>query len=263
MLLDGQELTEPPLARLQGLGVVAIAKYRAQLLEATAHRVHTSATKDVRFSASNMHIRPDIGTMHAQKLAIQARGLKFDIHSSEALRKDVGREHTRHPAKYMHLNLGFPNGIPKSASGGVFAEMAGIVPMTKRTRTVLKSSAAKWALAPTEEQQQQHQLLFPQEQEQQHQLQLDDEAEAFADASEAQEAEIVANATRVAEQEANATRVAQQEATATWVAAQEAKITAAVEKNAAELARLEQDFLVGAEDDVGLRLLLGGNGRQH
>ena len=82
----------------------------------------------MRFTASNVHVRPDIGkTLHMQKLAIDARGLKLEIHSSNAPAKYVGRRaHLNTPAKYMHLNLGFPNGIPKGASGGVFAEMAGI-----------------------------------------------------------------------------------------------------------------------------------------
>ena len=75
-----------------------------------------------------------------QKLAIDARGLKLEIHSSDAPAKYVGRRaHLNTPAKYMHLNLGFPNGIPKGASGGVFAEMAGIAPMTQRTREVLRT----------------------------------------------------------------------------------------------------------------------------
>ena len=144
------------------------------------HRVHSSANKDVRFTASNVHVRPDIGKTlhmqaatarsnlkpkpkpkprpkaqdqaqtqaqpqaqprpHMQKLAIDARGLKLEIHSSDAPAKYVGRRaHLNTPAKYMHLNLGFPNGIPKGASGGVFAEMAGIAPMTQRTREVLRT----------------------------------------------------------------------------------------------------------------------------
>jgi len=80
------------------------------------HRQHSSAANDVRFTASNVHVRPDIGRLHAQKLAIDARGLKLEIHSSDAPLKYIGRRaHVNTPAKYMHLNLGFPNGIPKGA----------------------------------------------------------------------------------------------------------------------------------------------------
>ena len=80
------------------------------------HRQHSSAANDVRFTASNVHVRPDIGRLHVQKLAIDARGLKLEIHSSDAPLKYIGRRaHVNTPAKYMHLNLGFPNGIPKGA----------------------------------------------------------------------------------------------------------------------------------------------------
>ena len=165
--LDGRELTQPPPARLQGLGEDDVAQFRSQTLAAPWHDVHTSVTKGVRFSSSNVHIRPDIGTMHAQKLAVEAKGLKLDIHSSEALRTQVGREHARHPAKYMHLNVGFPNGLPVGASGGLFAEMAHVAPMTQRTRDVLQAGRWQQRWANFERQREQEQAQGEPQQEQQ------------------------------------------------------------------------------------------------
>ena len=49
------------------------------------HRVHSSAAKDVRFSASNVHLRPDIGTMHAQAGSTLALSLALALALTLAL----------------------------------------------------------------------------------------------------------------------------------------------------------------------------------
>ena len=102
------------------------------------HRVHSSANKDVRFTASNVHVRPDIGkTLHMQKLAIDARGLKLEIHSSDAPAKYVGRRaHLNTPAKYMHLNMRVMGAMPQGATGPL-AELSGVSPMSSETEALV------------------------------------------------------------------------------------------------------------------------------
>ena len=132
--LDGQELTKPPPAMPQSASKKDIDK---------AVSLHTSIRRVVQLAASNLPERLDIGNKHAQKLAIEAGDLKLDIYSAKA-----GKYGQKDDSTYMHLNVGFTKGLPKG-SKGIFAELAGVAPVTQRTKAMLKKPAGhEWQIVP-------------------------------------------------------------------------------------------------------------------
>ena len=62
-------------------------------------------------------------------LAVQAGGLEVSIYTSKAAKFASKAAQ----ARYMHLNFQLRGGIPKDAKG-LFAEIAGVVPMSAATQ---------------------------------------------------------------------------------------------------------------------------------
>lgn len=67
-----------------------------------------------------------------QKVNVRAGGVLIEIVSARAAKFAREKMQTR----YKHLNLRFPRGFPGDARG-LFAELAGLQPMTEATQTVL------------------------------------------------------------------------------------------------------------------------------
>jgi len=93
-----------------------------------------SGRQGLRFTASTLPERHNIGSKRANRLDVEAGGLPMAIYSSKAAK--FGK--VSQQRKYMHLNVAFGAGIPEAASG-IFAEMAGVEPMSRQTERMLVS----------------------------------------------------------------------------------------------------------------------------
>jgi len=127
VLLDGKEIEESP--RKEWVATYASRK----------RAVHLSALKQPA--------RLQIGEKLADKLELEAGGLKLTIYSSKASKFFYKADQV----KYMHLNVDFDEGIPTDARG-VFAQMAGVEPMSRETKRLLtpypRAAQHKHALQP-------------------------------------------------------------------------------------------------------------------
>ena len=94
---------------------------------------YASFKHGVKLAFSKRDPRLAIGDKHAEKLDIDAGGLSLSIYTSKAAKFASQRKQ----AQYMHLNVQFDKGIPEGAQG-IFAELAGLLPMTSATQALLK-----------------------------------------------------------------------------------------------------------------------------
>ncbi len=109
-------------------------------------KVHTVSPEDVANFATIIH--PDtsltlsmlakkfrIGNKRAQSLKVRTTGnVTFSVYSSGATKYQDKKEQY----KYRHLNVRLDSGMPDGATG-IFAQMAGVVPMTPATRKMLSA----------------------------------------------------------------------------------------------------------------------------
>jgi len=128
------------LAKETDLGTIKIdlegvtLQHRAWQGPKGASKMYTSSKHPgLKVSASTLPNRLDIGSKHAEKVDIEAGGLAMTIFSAKAAKY----LNPKLQAKYMHLNLKLQHSIPKGAKG-IFAELAGVQPMTPSTEALLK-----------------------------------------------------------------------------------------------------------------------------
>jgi hypothetical protein len=98
-----------------------------------AVRMFASEKPGLNVSIKKRPGRLDIGHKSAEKLLIDAGGLKLSIYSAKAA-KFTSR---KAQAKYMHLNIAFDHGITLPATG-VLAQLSGVEAMSNATTDMLK-----------------------------------------------------------------------------------------------------------------------------
>jgi hypothetical protein len=96
-------------------------------------RYASAVKKSVKLSIMKRPTRLKIGDKSAEKLHVAAGGLEMSIFSSKAAKFASKKQQV----KFMHLNIAFDAGIPKDATG-IFAELAGVEPISPSTTELLK-----------------------------------------------------------------------------------------------------------------------------